>query len=244
MFISLHIPKTAGTALSTIFDFGCSRRIFYDYSSWDELRTPKLGFLERKTEEHEIRRSLATHKPFIEESFDFIHGHFFISKYLGFFENAKYITCVRKPIDRLLSHYLHLYDEADENYWLCRDIRSGQIDLVDFANLNFVGNLQCRLLEGISVSDLDYVFINEKLAESVYYFQLLFNFERNDKYMNLEGEQSIPRVNLNKNKMRKAQYIEPSVIQAAELALSQENSLYQEALAVFAKQSRRANLIG
>ena len=44
--------------------------------------------------------------------------------------------------------------------------------------------------------------------------------------------------------MRKAQYIEPSVIQAAELALSQENSLYQEALAVFAKQSRRANLIG
>ena len=60
MFISLHIPKTAGTTLAYIFDYGSGRRIVYDY---------KADYSNAVMDDLDFWR---LHKPFIERQFNFV----------------------------------------------------------------------------------------------------------------------------------------------------------------------------
>ena len=223
--------------MSVILDYGCGRKIFYDYSELRVLQTDLQNSLQTQSNKQKV---LLPHKAFIEDNFDFIHGHFYYSKYMDFFTDAKYITCVRKPIDRLISHYYHLLDEADDKYWLYQEIRSGNLDLVDLAKIPGIGDVQSKYLEGRDIKDYDFVFITEKLPDSVYHFQLLFDFERNDEFMNLPGAQSIPRSNIQGAKATKRKIILPSIIEKAQLELEADNELYQRALEKFIIQGGKA----
>ena len=66
MYISIHIPKTAGTTLGYILDLGFRRKVFYDYTQLDDK--PELL---QKDIAH-----LQANKDFIAERFKLIHGHF------------------------------------------------------------------------------------------------------------------------------------------------------------------------
>tara|TARA_R110000744_G_scaffold304582_3_gene413111 strand:+ start:187 stop:942 length:756 start_codon:yes stop_codon:yes gene_type:complete len=237
LFVSIHIPKTAGTSLSVILDYGSGRKIWYDYS---ELRLLQTDLQNAHQLQADKQQTLLAHKSFIENNFDFVHGHFYYAKYKDFFTDAKYITCVRKPIDRLVSHYYHLLDEADENYWLYQEIKSGNLDLADMAKISGIGDMQSQYLKGRDIKDYDFVFITEKLPDSVYHFQLLFNFERNDEFMNLPGAQSMPRSNIQGAKATERAIILPSVIEKAQQELRADNELYQKALEKFIIQGGQA----
>lgn len=244
MYIYLHIPKTAGTALSTIMDFGSNRRIMYDYECLTSLSMLNDSYEQyRLNLEKKKREKILNHKEFIEENFDFIYGHFFSSLYDGIFDNSKYLTCVRKPINRVISHINHLLDEGDIASDLYNEINSGNLTLPELASFEYVGNLQSKMLNSRSIKDFDHVFISEKLAESVYQFQLIHSFERNDEYMNLPGAESIPKSNVIQSKMGKRINFSSEEIKKTESLLVEDNELYNKALEKFDSQARLSSKI-
>lgn len=245
MFISIHIPKTAGTTLSIIFDYGCGRRIFYDYNYLQEFLKASKENADFLAHVDEIK----CHKDFIQNNFSFIHGHFFYRKYQPIFPDARYITCVRDPLKRLVSYYHHLNDGTDHvadgvaaTSDIYQDIKSGKIDIVEFASLPAIGNLQSTYLHGRDIKDYDHVFINEKLAESVYQFQLNFGFQRNDPFMNLKGEKSIPQFNEKGGRQLKRAKIPKATLEKARSLLEEDNELYARALEKFDMQAKAAQL--
>src|SRR5579859_5671620 len=121
MFISIHIPKTAGTSLAYVFDYGSGRRIFYDYR--DDYSNATMDDLAWWTQ----------HKPFLERQFDFIHGHFFYAKYAELFADADFLACIRHPVDRIVSQFNHVWFEGNTEDWQYRAIVEHDMDAVDFA---------------------------------------------------------------------------------------------------------------
>lgn len=171
MFISIHIPKTAGTTLAYIFDYGSGRRIMYDYKAdYSNATMDDLAWWQR-------------HKPFIERQFDFIHGHFFYRKYADLFPDADYLACLRHPVERIISQYNHVVLEANPADWQYRAIVEHGLDLVDYASLEGVPDAQARHLEGRAIEDYEFVFLSETLALSLSAFQARYHFGRQDPYM-------------------------------------------------------------
>lgn len=242
MFISIHIPKTAGTALSIIFDYGSGRRILYDYNILRELEYFS-GSYQIAYQDDVVDKF--NHKDFIKKNFDFIHGHFWYEKYKDIFPNEKYITCLRDPLQRLISYYYHIVDGSDhvlenmaEGLSLYADLQSGKADIVDLATNKQLGNLQSTYLHGRDIKDYDHVFINEKLAESVYQFQLIFDFERNDPFMALDGVDSIPSFNVKSTRKIHRIEVAQHALDEAKKLLSEDYELYRHALEKFQAQSK------
>lgn len=171
MFISIHIPKTAGTALAYVFDYGSGRRILYDYS--DDYSNARMDDLAWWT----------AHKPFIERQFDFIHGHFFYQKYADLFPDGIFLACLRHPVERIISQFNHVYFEGNPDDWQYRAITEDNLDVVDFAAFDGVRDAQARHLEGRAIEDYDFVFLAESLDQSLRAFQDRYRFGRRDAFM-------------------------------------------------------------
>ena len=161
MIISLHIPKTAGTALATFLDYGTKRKILYDY---DDFIPNDVAFMRE-------------HKDFIER-FSVIHGHFHYSKYKDVFPEAKYITCVRHPVERTISNYFHVMREKNMNIFSYRRIVEDKLDIVGFAKLGNMRRAQSIYMEGRAVEDYDFIGITENLDRSVDVMCNLFGIPR------------------------------------------------------------------
>lgn len=185
MFISIHIPKTAGTALAYIFDYGSGRRILYDYK--DDYSNAKMDDLAWWT----------AHKPFIERQFDFIHGHFYYQKYAELFPDGNFLACLRHPVDRIISQFNHVYFDANPEDWQYRAILEHNMDAVDFAAFDNVRDAQARHLEGRDIEDYDFVFISEWLSPTLHAFQARYQFGRRDPYMpGTEANGKVPQINV------------------------------------------------
>lgn len=242
MFVSIHIPKTAGTTLSLIFDHGCSRRIYYDYALWEnaELQSCEPKYVREKCEalqRNDIEK-MEPHRDFIQDRFEFIHGHFLFTKFEKLLPLAHFITCVRQPITRLVSHYYHILDQANDSNWLYRELTAGHLDLVDMAGLPFFGDLQCQFLAGRELEDYDFIFLSEQLPDSIYYFQLKYGFQRQDEYMNHSGIESVPHINRSACKVTPKPSIPDSAIRRAAELMESENELYRRAIEVHSRQVR------
>jgi len=186
MFISIHIPKTAGTSLGHLFDYGSGRRVLWDYKPdySNALMEEPAYWLE--------------HKSFIERQFDFIHGHFFYQKYADIFPDAVYVTCLRHPVHRIVSQYNHILHEQDESEWLYRYIVENDMDVVDFAAMDGIHNAQSLHLQGRSVENYDFVFISEWLDMSFAAFCKRYRFRYLDPYASADSEVRVPGINRRK----------------------------------------------
>jgi hypothetical protein len=190
MFISIHIPKTAGTTLAYIFDYGSGRRIMYDYKAdYSNATMDDLDWWQR-------------HKAFMERQFDFIHGHFFYRKYADLFPDADYLVCLRHPVDRIISQYNHVILEANPGDWHYRAILEHGLDLVDYASIEGVPDAQTRHVEGRAIEDYEFVFLSETLRQSLSAFQVRYDFGRQDPYMpGTAANGSLPTLNARTEKL-------------------------------------------
>jgi hypothetical protein len=178
MFISIHIPKTAGTTLGYLLDYGTERRILYVYSkTYENVSDEDIAYW-------------SEHKKFVEHQFDVIHGHFFYKKFSSIFPNAKYITCLRHPVERLISQWNHEVLEGKSEIALAASKGMSIVDWVESdSNLKKVLALH---LEGRELKDYDFIFSHEKFAESWSFFEKNFSFKRNDEYL---SSGKLPRLN-------------------------------------------------
>lgn len=102
--ISIHIPKTAGSSFLEILrqQYGWQLKHIYKREELRDFRKPE-PFL--------------THKPFVKA----VHGHIPLAlpAWRELYPNAKWITWLRHPVDRVVSAYYHWQrpiDHRDPNH--------------------------------------------------------------------------------------------------------------------------------
>jgi hypothetical protein len=176
MNVFIHIPKTAGTFLGYLFDHGSGRRIFWDYSAdYSTALVPDPD--------------VVASADFISRWFWGIHGHFFYTKYADVFPQARFMTCVRHPVDRVVSQFKHeVYDAvchesvgglAEDNP-KSRGLLEG-CGLIDWLMFDpSVGNAQVNHLSGRRLEDYDFLFVQEMLVPCWAMFREEFSFSRGD----------------------------------------------------------------
>lgn len=219
-YISIHIPKTAGTTLGYLLDYGSNRRIFWDYS-------PDYTNVE-KCDDPLFLKSIQ----FVDTHFEVIHGHFYYTKYQTLFPNARFITCMRHPVQRVISQFIHILGEKNQNDWFYKAIHNGEMDIVDFASNYSIGNAQTLHLRGRDLKDYDFVFISEHFGESFRIFESKFKFYRNDDYASVGA---FPVLN-SKKKREMNIYFDNDVLAEIYNKTYDDNELYKEAVYIFNKQ--------
>lgn len=102
MIISLHLPKTAGTSFAAALEQYFGTNLLKDYADLP-MNTP-----EYERNKIALQASLSNaEKDF--QGIECIHGHFLPIKYLllAKAQEVKFITWMRNPVERVLSHYFY-----------------------------------------------------------------------------------------------------------------------------------------
>jgi hypothetical protein len=123
--IFVHIPKACGTTLIKLLYRWCSREEIYE-----------VGTKPRETQMTDLRG---------QPGVRLILGHATFGLHETLAEPARYITILREPIERVISHF-HYASRTPEHH-LHQQIRAGEIDLFQLAKLT--ANLQTRYLGGL-----------------------------------------------------------------------------------------------
>jgi Sulfotransferase family len=152
-FVSVHIPKTAGTTLGLVLDRVFRKRVLMDYPD---------NAIEDQPDPH-----IAAHADFVSTYFRGIHGHFNARRHLASFPKAKMIATLRHPVDRVISQFLHELNDDGAASSYHRAIAQG-MTIVDFAELDGVGNAMTRYLAGVEVADFDLLLLSDRLNQSLH----------------------------------------------------------------------------
>jgi hypothetical protein len=105
----MHIPKTAGSALIT----GVATAL-KPYSTMDGSDYSLYGsFEDFHTLESDVRRNIHASAANFQTEADFISGHFAYSTLRQVYPRARFVTVLRDPRVRLLSHWLYWRQQTD-----------------------------------------------------------------------------------------------------------------------------------
>lgn len=153
-FVSVHIPKTAGTTLGVILNRVFRYRVLMDYPSHTEYTKPDP--------------LIQANRSFVSGYFKGIHGHFNVRRHLGTFPDARFIATVRHPVEQIISQYLHELNDAGSDSYFHEEIRSGRMSVVDFAEQDGIGNAMTSHLEGMKPDDFDLLILTEDMISSLH----------------------------------------------------------------------------
>jgi len=168
LLISVHIPKTAGTSLIAEIKAGKLGRHLLD----NEDRPTSMALPDRL---RRLRSRVGTRvqRRRLSQRYDVVHGHFLVEKYAFLYPQADFITFVREPVSRVLSHYYYFRDVASRNAAALAYnpdvglVASGRLSLLDFARSDAMKNLYERFTRGLALEDFAMVGITERYVESV-----------------------------------------------------------------------------
>lgn len=135
--VFLHIPKAAGTTLHPILERHYPKR--NTFSFWEDVERVVREFPQWPLEKRQRIRLLKGHMPF---------G---LHQYLV--GESRYITLLREPAERIVSHYF--YVKRTPRHYLYQQVTEGNISLAEYVSSGITEELdndQVRLLAGISRS--------------------------------------------------------------------------------------------
>lgn len=183
MWLSYHIPKTAGSSLRRTFENVLGEKFVLGVYANNGARQLTMG--------QPIR--LPSHC-------QLVHGHFRPrSVHLKMFPNAKSIVWLRDPIERIYSLVRHLVQEKGENpqYLVLRDmyLNKGNISLDDMIfdiitnnTLPTHTNFYTNFFKNINVSDFDFVGSVHRYDKDIKELGLLMNCELDCQYINVRSQ--------------------------------------------------------
>jgi hypothetical protein len=140
MLAFVHIPKTAGTTLHKIIAHQYPR-VFIHHDSdgpLDSALTTRIR----------------------EENPQAVMGHFSVGLH-SLIPEIRYVTCLREPISRIVSHYQHALN--DSAHYLHQVVISENLDLPGYVSSGLSGELSngmTRMLAG--VADFHHAVVNEQ----------------------------------------------------------------------------------
>jgi len=173
MLISVHMPKTAGLSFRATLEEHYGERFAYDYADYPLAHEPATRHRKALQASLEVlTRDLS--------GTGCIHGHFLPVKYLLLADvrECAYVTWMREPVARLVSHYHYWrrsYDpEADFVSPLHRRVVEEQWSLERFCLSPELRNVYAQYLWGFPLQRLDFVGITEHYEEDLRQFSLLY----------------------------------------------------------------------
>lgn len=220
-FVSVHIPKTAGTTIANVLDRVYQRKVLFDYPPADSYSAP----------DPLIRQNAG----FIGSFFKGIHGHFGVTRHLPVFGGAKYISCVRHPVDRIISQYNHEYNDAGPGSYWHRPIRSGEMSVVDFAGLDGIGNAMSLHLAGLDPADYDLLMITENIHTSFTLLNYVVGAMNIDRYFGVPP--ILPHSNDGTTRENKFDFPESVKVEIYQKA-QQDVELYRKAVEMFGAKAQ------
>lgn len=169
MLVSVHMPKTAGLSFRASLEEHFGARFRHDYQDYPLARQPA----ERRAQ---ARRWGEAAQPSDFAGVDCVHGHFLPLKYLGLARTlpCRFVTWLREPVARLVSHYGYwqqAYDPAsDLTSTLHRRVIEEGWSLERFCLAPELRNVYSEFLWGFPPERLSFIGITEFFAEDLRYF--------------------------------------------------------------------------
>ncbi|HEY6942007.1 hypothetical protein [Dokdonella sp.] len=155
MLISVHVPKTAGTAFRAQLQRHFGDRLYLDYA-------------DRPLAPGHLWRRLAHPTPTAAHlaGFACVHGHFVADKYDRLGARARLVTWLRDPVQRVASHYHYWKRVPDPRNPDCRRLLREDLDIEAFAALPRMRDVATRFLGGYRPADFFFLGLVEEMAES------------------------------------------------------------------------------
>lgn len=213
--ISVHLPKTAGSSFRSSLEDLLGDRLHKDYQGSGITLTP----FERNSKT--LTESLCLAKQGLK-NFDCIHGHFPPAKYLllNDLEPLIFITWMRDPIARLISHYNYwqqAYNPTTSAPHHKRVIEEGW-SLEKFCLSEDFRNIYTQYLWGFPLENFDFIGITEHYADDFHYFT--------KKYFNTE----LPIQQNNVSKHKHSTILSTEILEKIKRFHAKDIALYRRAL--------------
>lgn len=227
LMISVHLPKTAGVSFRTSLAEHFGHQLLQDYAD-RPVNTPPV-----------LRHQQALQAALDNTERDFsqaacIHGHFLPLKYLSVASRyqARFITWMRDPIERLVSHYYYwqqTYQPATAMTLHRRVVEEGWT-LDRFCLSEELRNTYAQFLWGFPLAYFEFIGITEHYSEDLAYFSRVF----------LNGTQALKtqQLNVGTNKTKSAP-LDAGLRREAEAWHAQDVQIYRRALTL--RQQRLSN---
>lgn len=198
-FVSVHLPKCAGSSLSTQLADAFPEQIYFDYEHLPEYplsRSPPAGT---------VRRNIIG-----------IHGHFRADRYLCL--NPKLLfTFIREPIDRLLSKFFYFKAQANNGIGHLQFMKDVEDPLMF---IQMVPGDYDLYYGGFDVRAFDFVGTHEDINSDI---------NKLAKLLNRNFKQKLPIENVTPLNSRRNDYVNDSqFIAAVKSMLSEEYRIYDE----------------
>jgi hypothetical protein len=167
MIVSVHLPKTAGTSFAATLERSFGSALLPDYADFP-INTPQYE-----------RNKCALQKCLSNAEQDFqgikcVHGHFLPVKYLLLSDKSEivFITWLRSPVERVLSHY-HFWQRSFDpinSPPLHRKMMEEKWSLERFCLGPEVRNLYSQFLYGFPLEYFSFIGITEFYDEDFAFF--------------------------------------------------------------------------
>lgn len=168
MYISVHIPKTAGSSFLRHLEQLFPKRVCYDYGNQYALSDPNSPtakiYAHRAVKIARFRIRVRQHR---KETDQCIHGHFRADKYDASFPNAQLITWVRDPVERVISQYYFWQRNPDLGHSICAHMLRNKLSLLEFASIDAMRNLQATYLGPKQIANFWFVGIQENFDDCI-----------------------------------------------------------------------------
>ena len=155
MIFSIHIPKTAGTSFRNALKARYGDRLALFYGRNDPATHPLLRV---------ARGSLASCVPQLEENgIEVLHGHYHLKLVQSAVADPsrQLWTWLRDPVERVISHYSYIR-ERQTKWSFDKQIKSGELTMLHFAQMARWRNLQTQYLTGVPLADFAFVGVTER----------------------------------------------------------------------------------
>ncbi|PIE40563.1 MAG: hypothetical protein CSA51_00120 [Gammaproteobacteria bacterium] len=220
LLISVHMPKTGGLSFRAMLEQHYGEAFKHDYQDYPLAHAPKARH--RHVYSEALAQSVAASR-----GVNCIHGHFLPAKYLLLADErpCTFVTWLRHPVERLLSHYDYWQRVYEQGSPLVSPLHERVISekwsLEAFCLAPELANVYSAFLWGFPVSRLNFVGITEFFAEDFRYFCQRF----------LGNSAAVPTVNQRPGgKSSTALSLSISDITAVETCHAQDMALYRRAL--------------
>jgi hypothetical protein len=173
MIISVHLAKTAGTSFGNLLEGHFGDRLLRD-SSDKPMHRPAYERLARAALDN-IRFPFR----WVDyERIDCIHGHFLPAKYhvLGMIRGARFITWMRDPVERLISHWHFVRRRVpdDKVYRIAQRMLDEDWSIERLCLGPELRNYYSRLFRGFPVRRFEFIGIAEHFDEDLAEFARRF----------------------------------------------------------------------
>lgn len=165
-FISVHVPKTAGTTFLKLISSTYGRTFKSDYVDIMNLNSV---ILHGDKPINKIRSDI--------KKYNVIMGHFRASKYL--YLKRPYVAWVRNPVDRVISHFyfwMHLWKKERKRNWdpKLSKLFENKWTVVDFSKM--FSNQMCYFLD-CDIKNFKFIGISENFDKELYRFEKIFGIK-------------------------------------------------------------------